>query len=76
MTLVALYVLVNVLTTIFIILASGDGVNYSFVNPKVIYDNLKVNWFGAILLTTIANVLLPAVAIPYWIYKLCTVGRK
>ena len=62
---------------LFIILVPMCGVgNFSFVNPKVIYKNIKVNWFGAWLLAVIFNILLPLVAIPYWIYKLCTVGRK
>lgn len=50
--------------------------NFSFVNPTVIYKNIKMNWVGVILTTIILNVLLPAVSIPYWIYKLFTVGRK
>ena len=52
-----------------------EGGNFSFVNPKVIYDNIGVNWFGAWLLGIVCNILLPVIAIPYWIYKLCTVGR-
>ena len=45
-------------------------------NPKVIYKNLHVNWFGTMLLTIIFNILLPVISIPYWICKLCTIGRK
>lgn len=45
-------------------------------NPKVIYKNIHVNWFGTMLLTIIFNILLPVISIPYWIYKLCTIGRK
>ena len=54
----------------------GVDTNFSFVNPKVIYKNISVNWFGAIILTILLNILLPVIAIPYWIYKLCTIGRK
>ena len=50
-----------------------DG-NFSFYNPKVIHDNIPVNWFGAIVLAAIANVCFPAWAVIYWIYKLFTVG--
>lgn len=46
------------------------------VNPKVVYENIKVNWFGAWVLAILFNVLFPMIAIPYWIYKLCTVGRS
>lgn len=48
----------------------------SFVNPKAIYRNLPVNWFGTLLITIIVNIVLPVVSVPYWIYKICTVGRK
>ena len=48
----------------------------NFVNPKVIYNYLKVNWFGVWLLAIICNILCPIVAIVYWFYKICTVGRK
>lgn len=50
--------------------------NFSFVNPFVIYENVNVNWFGAVLLTIGANLLFPVISVCYWFYKLCTVGRK
>lgn len=50
-------------------------VGLSFVNPLVIHQYLWVNWFGAWLLAIIAHICLPIIAILYWIYKLCTVGR-
>ena len=50
--------------------------NFSFVNPVVIYKNVPMNWFGVILLTILLHILLPTIAIPYWFYKLVTVGRK
>lgn len=65
-------IFINVIVPLAIAMA---GANFSFVNPIVIYDNIKVNWFGAWLLAVVCNVLLPVVAIPYWIYKICTVGR-
>ena len=69
------WVAINLIVIFGILVACPDGVNFSFVNPIVIYNNIKVNWFGAIVLTIIFNVLLPAISIPYWIYKLFTVGR-
>ena len=56
--------------------AASESGNFSYVNPIVIYKNVKVNWFGASIIAILFNVGLPAVAIPYWIYKICTVGRK
>ncbi len=47
-----------------------------FVNPLVIYKHTKVNWFGAILLAMIYGAMCPVATFIYWLYKLCTVGRK
>jgi hypothetical protein len=47
-----------------------------FVNPLVIYKENGVNWFGAILLATIYGAMCPVATFIYWLYKLCTVGRK
>lgn len=47
-----------------------------FVNPLVIYKQTKVNWFGAILLAMIYGMMCPIATFIYWLYKLCTVGRK
>lgn len=69
-------VIANTLGVLVLSLMSIDGyANFSFVNPIVIYKNIKVNWFGAWLLAIVCNICLPVVAIPYWVYKLCTVGR-
>lgn len=53
----------------------GDN-GFAWVNPLFIYRHAKVNWFGATFLALIANASIPCYAIIYWIYKLCTVGRK
>ena len=52
----------------------ADG--WEFVNPIHIYKYNKVNWFGAIIVALIYNALCPIGSVCYWIYKLCTVGRK
>jgi hypothetical protein len=46
------------------------------LNPVEIYDNVDVNWFGCGLLTFLFNIACPPLTIGYWIYWLCTVGRK
>lgn len=70
------WVAINVIALFILFLLPVEvGANFSFVNPKVIYDNIKVNWFGACVLAIVFNILFPVVAIPYWIYKICTVGR-
>ena len=70
------WIVINIMALVVVAIASVDGANFSFVNPIVIYNKTKLNWFGAVVLTVIFNVLLPAVSIPYWIYKIFTVGRK
>lgn len=47
-----------------------------FVNPLVIYEQTGVNWFGAFFLAALYGVMCPVATFIYWLYKLCTVGRK
>lgn len=47
-----------------------------FLNPVHIYRYTSVNWFGCILLTLFYNLLCPMLSVGYWLYKLCTIGRK
>lgn len=46
------------------------------LNPIYIYRNTNCNILGCILLTLLVNLLCPILSICYWVYKLCTVGRK
>ena len=55
-------------------LAHADG--FQFFNPEHIYKHNRLNVFGTIMLTIFYNLLSPGVALCYWFYKLCTVGRK
>jgi hypothetical protein len=72
--LIALAIVANFV--VMIASASCNDVNFSFVNPIVIYKKLPVNWFGAALLSIASHVVFPVIAILYWLYKLCTVGRE
>lgn len=69
-----------IVSTIATFLAGANGMfdktGLAWVNPIWIYQTIKVNWFGAIFLALIANIIIPHIAICYWIYKLCTVGRR
>ena len=56
------------------VLNNSDG--WEFVNPFLIHKYNKVNWFGAFVVALIYNALCPVSAVSYWIYKICTVGRK
>lgn len=68
----------NILIIVWTLIALCDdgGIGFSYVNPVVIYNNVKVNWLGATLLSIILNIAFPIISIPYWIYKLCTIGRR
>lgn len=55
-------------------LADSDGIE--FVNPVYLYKHVQVNWFGAIFLATLYGAMSPICTAIYWLYKLCTVGRR
>lgn len=58
-------------------LSNGFGlVGVAWLNPVWLYKTIKVNWFGATLIALIGTIAFPLYAFFYWIYKLCTVGRK
>ena len=57
-------------------LDNGDVVGLQWINPIVIYNNVSVNWFGCIVLTILAHIAAGPWVVFYWLYKLCTVGRK
>ena len=52
------------------------GIGFAWLNPIFIYNKTKVNWFGAALLATLGNIVFLPYALFYWLYKLCTVGRR
>ena len=54
-----------------------DPAGWELCNPYWAYKyHRSVNWFGAILLSLVYAALCPIGALIYWLYKLCTVGRK
>ena len=53
---------------------NSEGLEY--VNPVWIYKRYRVNYFGAAVLCILYNLICPIGTICYWIYKLCTVGRR
>ena len=75
--LLMIYIAVNVigLLVYFICLVDGCILGDNIFNPKVIYKNMKVNWFGAYFLATVNFICMTPAAIIYWFCKLCTVGR-
>lgn len=55
-------------------IVGSDG--FEFVNPIWLYKRFTVNYFGAGLLTILFNILFLPFACCYWLYKLCTTGRR
>lgn len=49
---------------------------FEYLNPLFLYGKFRVNWFGVLLLTLLLNVSTLPIAFCYWVYKLCTAGRK
>ena len=74
--LLTIWAIINGFALFIILLLCLEGANFSYVNPKVIYNNIKVNWFGAYFLAVILNIIFPVISILYWIYKICTIGRQ
>ena len=53
-----------------------DSEGFEYVNPVWIYKRYRVNYFGAAVICILYNLICPIGSICYWIYKLCTVGRR
>jgi len=61
---------------IWCIVLSHDWKRIRFLNPIWIFKKCKVNILGTILLFLFFNLASPMISIIYWLYKLCTVGRR
>lgn len=73
--LVVWQILGGIIDSVIAVRSFADG--FELVNPYWVYQyNNSVNWFGAMILALGYSVLCPIIAICYWFYKLCTVGRK
>lgn len=74
---VVIWVVFNIaMFYLFIKTYAFNGYGFAWLNPLFIYKQIDVNWFGALLLTLVANVIFVPYAILYWLYKLCTIGKK
>lgn len=45
-------------------------------DPVAKYNNGKLNMFGVVFVTIISTIAFLPIAIVFWFYKLCTVGRR
>ena len=69
-------IIIICLINIYILLSCFNTEGFEFLNPRYLYRRFRVNWFGLTVLTIVLNALIAPVALCYWFYKLCTVGRK
>lgn len=79
-TLFYIYCLLNACGLVFCVVTLTDK-KYPFeadwfFNPFDIYENNNVNWFGAFVLWCIVLICMTPEALIYYLYKLCTIGRK
>ena len=59
-----------------IVTADNWDIIPEMLDPIVVYKNKKVNYFGCFVIVFIHHILFLPIAIGYWFYKLCTIGRK
>ena len=77
--LIAGYVILQLLGGPFSVIVFGanphfNALDFVIFNPIQLYDNTHLNHFGAWFLALFACLVFPLLSIPYWIYKLFTVG--
>lgn len=64
----------GVFSYIFAYYRAGSGFN--FLRPDIIYHNTKLNYFGVGVVCLVLNLFFLPLALCYWFYKICTVGRR
>lgn len=70
------YTIATTAFQIFLAMICEFQFTWSWINPYVIYENVRVNRFGCLVLTILAHLVAGPVFVSfYWFYKLCTVGR-
>ena len=75
--LLCFYVALNIVGCLVCFIGCADGLNWeTLFNPNRIYKSVKVNRFGAYFLAIVAIICITPIALIFWIYKLCTVGRR
>lgn len=73
--LIVFYIVLQ-LALLFGIFLDEIDVGLAWFNPLWLYQHLPVNWFGAFFVALIGNLMFIPFAVGYWMYKVCTIGRK
>lgn len=73
----SVYIATHIVSLVLLVLTNFyEDAGFAWLNPAGIYERAKVNWFGASFLALLGNIAVPGIAVIYWMYKLCTVGRR
>ena len=76
--LILIYFVSNIGTTIIFgsMFLNGNADIDDLFNPFAIHELFNVNWFGTFAILVFDIIFMTPLAIVYFIYKLCTIGRK
>lgn len=72
-------ILIAVLIAVYIVVTFTIIMNHmvcKIFNPKNLYRETKLNYFGTLIVATFLNITFLSYAIIYWFWVLCHVGRK
>lgn len=74
--LIAFLIAVYMVVTFTMIMMMMNHMVCKIFNPKDLYRETKLNYFGTLIVATLLNIIFLPYAIIYWFWVLCHVGRK
>lgn len=74
--LIAVLIVVYMVVTFTMIMMMMNHMVCKIFNPKNLYRETKLNYFGTLIVATLLNIIFLPYAIIYWFCVLCHVGRK
>lgn len=74
--LIAFFIAVYMVVTFTMVMMMMNHMVCKIFNPKDLYRETKLNYFGTLIVATLLNIIFLPYAIIYWFWVLCHVGRK
>ena len=74
--LIAVLIVVYMVVTFTMIIMMMNHMVCKIFNPKNLYRETKLNYFGTLIVANSLNIIFLPYAIIYWFWVLCHVGRK
>lgn len=74
--LIAFLIAVYMVVTFTMVMMMMNHMVCKIFNPKDLYRETKLNYFGTLIVATLLNIIFLPYAIIYWFWVLCHVGRK